>query len=396
MMALFRGPLPFYKLETIGLPLNLKMKSQDLEYILTWEAGNNTGTPTCFNVMYMATSSPCPAWHTARETQSKSAERSQVQHISSSKSRFQRNKAPDHLVPESEEVAMCPTAAWSKIDKDRSNMKIVTECSNITRSFCNLTKEFTELCKTYIIVVELVTKSEVYSSNYPFLPHQDTCLATPQFNISACPNCANVTVKLSPSLLKVYYELGYTVTVETSDLKEKRVDNKTRQESFHTIIGDLSPNTNYCIAVDVKSSVNEQCTPSVPKCIIIGSKNKSGHIIFPALGGIFLSLAVGLALFGLYNTGFICVRWKKWPKVLNVTSQSAYLVFESDPEEVCTVQATQESNKKVWRYNYDDSESDVDDDLYTGHVFLSKISKSCSQEDIVEPLSKGCSTLQVQ
>ncbi|XP_061483758.1 interferon alpha/beta receptor 2 [Rhineura floridana] len=407
MMALFRGPLPFYKLvyvsalistvcsllETSGLSLDLKMKAQDFEYILTWDAGNNTGTPTCFNVMYTAKSLNCLAWQAASETQSKTAETSQVQHISSSKSRSQQNEAPDYSVPESREQAICPTGAWSKTGKSRPNMKIVTECSNITRSFCNLTKEFTHFCKTYIILVELVTESEVHHSGLQFLPYQDTCLATPQFNISACPNCANVTVKLSPSLLKVYYELGYTVTVETSDLKEKCVDNITRQESFHTIIGDLSPNTNYCIAVDVKSSVNEQCTPSVPKCIIIGSKNKSGHIIFSILSGVFLSLIAGLAVCVLYKGGFICLRWE-WPKVLNFTPHLTYSVFESDLEEALDAQVTQEIKKHIWGYDDDDgSESDHEnDDLYTGRVFLGKISKSCSQEDIVEPLSVDCSS----
>ncbi|XP_034971808.2 interferon alpha/beta receptor 2 [Zootoca vivipara] len=392
MMAFFMGPLHFYKFVYIGAlisalcnlietsaELKLKMKAQDFEHILTWEAGNNTGTATCYNVMYKAGRSICP-WL------SKSAE---VHDSSFSKSKSQQNEAPV-----SGELAICPAGAWSRTGNNRYprlNMKIVTECSNITRSFCNLTKEFTDPCKLYIIVVDKVTESGVDSSAIHFTPYLDTCLTLPQFEISACPRCANVTVKLSSSLLQVYQELDYTVTVIRDNVKEKRVVNTARQESFHTVIGDLSFNKNYCIAVDVKTSLNHQCTPSVPKCIMLSSSNISGHIIFPALFGILMSLVVVLALFVLYKTGFICLRWRKWPSVLSIKPKLDYSLFKSEPEEVHTVQVTQESKKKVCGYNSDEEDSESiaagNDDLYAARVFLGQTSK-----DNAEPPSLDCSS----
>ncbi|XP_033002262.1 interferon alpha/beta receptor 2 [Lacerta agilis] len=278
-------------------------------------------------------------------------------------------------------------------------MKIVTECSNITRSFCNLTKEFTDPNESYKIIVEPVTENGVNSSAIYFNPYFDTCIKSPRFEISACPSCANVTVELSASLLQVYQELDYTVTVIRDNVKEKRVVNTTRQESFHTVIGDLSFNTNYCIAVDVKTSLNNQCTPSVPKCIILGSNHipvyLTGHIILPALFGILLPLAVVLTLFVLYKIGVICLRWRKWPRVLSITPKLDYFLFKSEPEEVHTVQVTQQSKKKVCGYNSDEEDSESvagNDDLYAARVFLGQTSKSCSQEDNAEPPSLDCSS----
>ncbi|XP_060129578.1 interferon alpha/beta receptor 2-like [Zootoca vivipara] len=343
MMTFFMGQLHFYKLVYVSalisalcslletsVQLKLKMEPRDFEYILTWEAGNNTGTPTHYNVMYRAISYPI------------------------------------------------------------LNMKIVTECSNITRSFCNLTKEFTDPRESYKIVVDQVTESGVHSSAIQFSPYPDTCLTSPQFEISACPRCANVTVKLSSSLLQVYQELDYTVTVIRDNVKEKRVVNTTRQESFHTVIGDLSFNKNYCIAVDVKTSLNHQCTPSVPKCIMLSSSNISGHIIFPALFGILMPLVVVLALFVLYKTGVICLRWRKWPSVLSITPKLDYSLFKTEPEEVHTVQVTQGSKKKVCGYNFDEEDSESiagNDDLYAARVFLGQTSK-----DNAEPPSFDCSS----
>nr|XP_028582889.1 interferon alpha/beta receptor 2-like [Podarcis muralis] len=348
MMTFFMGPLHFYKLVYISalisavyslletsVQLKLKMEPRDFEYILTWEAGNNTGTPTCYNVMYRTRSYPTP------------------------------------------------------------NMKIVAECSNITRSFCNLTKEFTDPYESYKIVVEQVTESGVHSSDTSFSPYADTCLTPPQFEISACPSCANVTVKLSALLLRVYQELDYTVTLIRDNVKEKRVVNTTRQEIFHTVIGDLSFNTNYCIAVDVKTSLNNQCAPSVPKCLILSSNNISGHIILPALFGILISLVGVLTLFILYKTGDICLRWRKWPRVLSIMPKLDYSLFKSEPEEVHTVQVTQQSKKKVCGYNSDEEDSESvagNDDLYTARGFLGQTSKSCSQEDSAEPPSLDCSS----
>ncbi|XP_020651865.3 interferon alpha/beta receptor 2 isoform X2 [Pogona vitticeps] len=398
MMTLFMGPLNFYKLaytsvmmmctlcslvELSNSEFRSEVKRQDFEYFLTWEAGNNTEASACYTVLYTTNSLHCPI-----EIESDSSERHKVQNASFSKSRSQQSENPIHQVSEPGDPSVCP---WSKTAKDSlpSKWKAIAECSNISRLFCDLTKEFTDPCKNYKILVVQVTESGIHRSLQIFNPYLNTCLGLPQFNISACPNCVNVTVKLSSSsLVKVYEELDYTVTVAAEGFPNKYSHNKTREESFHTVINNLHPNRNHCITVDISTTVNnKQCTPSSPKCIIIKPKNQSDVILPAASAGIGMSLILVSILLILYNTGFICLR-KKWPKVLKLMPILHYSIFESDPEETHNIQVTQENKKKVRGY-YDDEEEDSGSDVENAYIIrrTDKISKSLSVVDTMEQLS---------
>lgn len=46
---------------------------------------------------------------------------------------------------------------------------------------------------------------------------QTACLGPPEFNISACSNCVNVTVKILSSILKIYKKVDYTIKVKSVD-----------------------------------------------------------------------------------------------------------------------------------------------------------------------------------
>lgn len=50
---------------------------------------------------------------------------------------------------------------------------------------------------------------------------QTACLGPPEFNISACSNCVNVTVKILSSLLNLYKTLDYTIKVKTVEFEEQ-------------------------------------------------------------------------------------------------------------------------------------------------------------------------------
>ncbi|XP_042313682.1 interferon alpha/beta receptor 2 isoform X2 [Sceloporus undulatus] len=367
----------------------LKMNPRDFEYILTWETGNNTRMPACFSVMYYERTSTlnCPI-----ETGSDLSKKGKGQDPSSSKSGSQQSEDSDHQVLQPGEPPVCPSLPEGSVQLQNNKYRTVMECSNITRSFCNLTKEFSDPCKTYIILVEQVTENGVRSSTSRFNPYLDTCLSEPEFNISACPNCVNVTVKLSSSsLLNVYKDIKYTVTASTAGLPDKQDNNTTKQQSFYAVMGNLLPNRNYCLTVDVCTTVaTKQCTPSSPKCIITSSKNKSDHITTAALTGVFMPLLVVLILFVLYEVGLICLK-TDWPNVLEIIPKLAYSVFDSVPEELHTVKVTEKSKKKVWHYDDDDyvdddndSGSDVENN---GFYTVRKIFKNSSTVDTMEDLS---------
>ncbi|KAH0624857.1 hypothetical protein JD844_032720 [Phrynosoma platyrhinos] len=329
------------------------------------------------------------------ETESNSSKKDKEQDPSSSKSRSQQSEDPDHQALQPGEPPVCPSLPEGSVQL-KNTYRTVMECSNITRSFCNLTKEFTDPCWAYIILVEQVTENGVHSSDLTFIPFLNTCLSQPEFNISTCPNCVNVTVKLSSSsLLKVYKDIKYTVTASTAGLPDKQNINTTRQESFYAVMGNLLPNRNYCLTVDVYTSVpTKQCTPSSPKCIITHSNNKSDNNTTATLIGVFMPLLVGLVLLVLCKVGLICLKIDL-PNVLENIPKLAYSVFDSVPEEVHTVKVTEKSKKKVW---HDDDDDDDDDDdsgssvENNGFYTVRKISKTCSTVDTMENLSIDCSS----
>uniref|UniRef100_A0A8C4VUT9 Interferon alpha/beta receptor 2 n=1 Tax=Gopherus evgoodei TaxID=1825980 RepID=A0A8C4VUT9_9SAUR len=279
----------------INPPQKLTMNSQNFEHILSWEPGSNTTMPTYYDVMYI------------------------------------ENK-------------------W----------KIAKECSNTARLFCNLTKEYEECTYTYIAMVQSITGNRVLNSSIlEFSPYRSTYLGPPAVNLTACPTCINVTVKLpatylkESSLIDIYQKLDYTITVESFDRKEKiPIKNETSEESFSYVVGSLHSNTNYCVS-------NTQ--PGIT------------HLKF-GREGFRLSVCVGIFLLGLYKGGFVCLKSKPWPKVLETTNKLHCSVHEPDPENVCSVQIMyKEMEKKEWEYSYDDSESESENSGdYTRRVILGR------------------------
>uniref|UniRef100_A0A8C3SK76 Interferon alpha/beta receptor 2 n=1 Tax=Chelydra serpentina TaxID=8475 RepID=A0A8C3SK76_CHESE len=317
----------------------LTMKSHNFEHILLLEPGSNTTMPTYYHVMYISF-------------------------------RFE----------------------W----------KIAKECSNTTRPFCNLTKEYEDYTHTYIAMVQSSTeREELNSSILEFTPYTSTCLGPPAVNLTACPTCINVTIKLPASYLKekslidVYQKLDYTITVESFDGKEKiPIKNETSQESFSYVVGSLHSNTNYCVSVAVAASLNRHSAPSALKCIITRSSTQPGYGIIPILNGGLVSLVIGIFLLVLYKGGFICLRSKPWPKVLVCLFIFNLPVHEPDPEKVCSVQVMyKEMEKTVWGYSYDDSESDSENsDEYTRHGILGRVPGSHAKSNTFMHQTTDCTS----
>ncbi|XP_039175085.1 interferon alpha/beta receptor 2-like isoform X2 [Crotalus tigris] len=370
------------------------MKPEDFEYILSWKAGNSSRTSACYTVMYtMKRNVSCN--FLTMGTELKSAAKGQEQ-VNSYNSRSQESQDSDHRVVGPGKLATCP--AFSETDAQRaemnyylrkSDLKTVQECTSITRLFCNLTNEFADFCQgdAFIIVQQDTSNRTNYSDILRFSPYTQRCLKPPQFNISVCQNCVNVTVKLPPLLLKIYQKLDYRITVETADFKENRIDNTTQQDSFFTILEDLHPNKNYCIAVQVSNSFKSQCTSTIPKCIMLDSNNRQVYTILSILA--LLLLFVGLILVFLCMTGFIYFKRRISPNVLNIKPNMACSVFGSDLEEICDVQV-QESNTVQQHSEDENSESDDESNFDTKCGIFNKITPF-SDVAITQKLFTGCS-----
>ncbi|NWV51890.1 INAR2 protein, partial [Daphoenositta chrysoptera] len=140
-------------------------------------------------------------------------------------------------------------------------------------------------------------------------------LGPPEVNITSCPNCINVTIKLPTSHLRdkgkllsltdIYEELDYNITLISLDGEHKRPRQKTTEEVFSTVIEELYPNRNYCVSVEVSASLNRHSTPSPWKCVTADSEAQQGYHAVAVAGALCVSLIIAAVLKCVHAAGFI-------------------------------------------------------------------------------------------
>ncbi|NXU39714.1 INRA2 protein, partial [Drymodes brunneopygia] len=141
-------------------------------------------------------------------------------------------------------------------------------------------------------------------------------LGPPEVNITSCPNCINVTIKLPTShyreegklksLIDIYSYLYYDITLKSLDGEHKRPRQETTEEVFSTVIEELYPSRNYCVSVVVATTLNSHSTPSPWKCVTAGSEAQHGgyHEVAVA-GAVCVSLIIAAVLKCVHAAGFI-------------------------------------------------------------------------------------------
>ncbi|NWT08874.1 INAR2 protein, partial [Vireo altiloquus] len=140
-------------------------------------------------------------------------------------------------------------------------------------------------------------------------------LGPPEVNITSCPNCINVTIKLPTShfrdgakllsLLDIYEELYYNITLKSLDGEHKRPRQKTTEEVFSTVIEELYPSRNYCVSVEVTASLNRHSTPSPWKCVTAEAEAQQGYHEVAVAGAICVALIIAAVLKCVHAAGFI-------------------------------------------------------------------------------------------
>ncbi|NXK92008.1 INRA2 protein, partial [Formicarius rufipectus] len=139
-------------------------------------------------------------------------------------------------------------------------------------------------------------------------------LGPPEVNITPCLNCINVTIKLPTShfrekgkllsLIDIYEELDYEVTLKSQDGEHKTPWKKTTQEVFSTVIEELYPNRNYCVSVVVTASLNKHSTPSPWKCVPSDMEARPGYQVVAVAGALCVSLILAGALKCMHAGGY--------------------------------------------------------------------------------------------
>ncbi|NXK10219.1 INRA2 protein, partial [Herpetotheres cachinnans] len=140
-------------------------------------------------------------------------------------------------------------------------------------------------------------------------------LGPPEINISSCLNCINVTIKLPASyfrknekllsLIDIYQELYYVITLKTPDGEHKRPQEKTTEEIFNTVIEELYPNRNYCMSVTVTASLNKHSIPSAWKCVTADSVAEPDYHTAAVAGAMCFSLILAGVLKCMHAGGYI-------------------------------------------------------------------------------------------
>nr|XP_013048349.2 interferon alpha/beta receptor 2 [Anser cygnoides]XP_047927363.1 interferon alpha/beta receptor 2 [Anser cygnoides] len=326
METLMGGPLPFYPFVYIicilcaaccsslperlpeGPPFNLKLESCNFQHVLSWQAGTDPNVTAYYRVLY----------------------------------------------------------------DDPRNWIIAQNCSYIEQLSCNLTEDLQNVSLPYSVFVRSFVGTKVFnSSTLDFVPVTDTYLGPPEVNISSCLNCINVTIKLPTShlrnnekpvsLIDIYKEIDYHITLKTLDEEHKRPPERTTKETFSSVIGELYPNTNYCVSVMVSASMNKRSIPSAWKCATADSVARQGYYSVSFAGAVCFSLVLGIVLKCMHAGGYILQK-KSLPRTLVFIGRTlAYSPCTFETEKIQSVEIIyKEVEKKAVESSVSD-EGDSDD-----------------------------------
>ncbi|NXB80093.1 INAR2 protein, partial [Donacobius atricapilla] len=140
-------------------------------------------------------------------------------------------------------------------------------------------------------------------------------LGPPEVNLSSCLNCINVTIKLPTthfreqgklqSLIDIYKELYYDITVKSLDGNHEQPRQTTTEEVFSTVIEELYPSRNYCVSVVVTATLNRHFTPSPWKCVTADSEAQQGYHEAAVAGAVCVALIIAAVLKCVHTAGFI-------------------------------------------------------------------------------------------
>ncbi|CAN8197111.1 unnamed protein product [Coccothraustes coccothraustes] len=268
-----------------GLPYNLQMDSHNFQHILSWQAEHDPAVPASYNVLY-------------------------------------KNHRQD----------------WMSAQ----------QCSGIAQLSCELTEEFKAISTEYSVFVQSTGGAQVLNSSLlRFVPLTETILGPPEVNITSCPNCLNVTIKLPAShlrhegkllsLIDIYEELGYDITLKSQDGEHKRPRQRTTEEVFSIVIEELYPSRNYCLSVGVTASLNKNSVPSPWKCVTADSEAQQGYQEAAVAGALCVSLIIAAVLKCVHAAGFIFPKFSL-PQTLAFIRKLAYSPWVSESETVASVE----------------------------------------------------------
>uniref|UniRef100_A0A8C3VQY2 Interferon alpha/beta receptor 2 n=1 Tax=Catagonus wagneri TaxID=51154 RepID=A0A8C3VQY2_9CETA len=167
---------------------------------------------------------------------------------------------------------------WYTIMSKQEDMKIVETCTNITRSFCDLTDVWINLTEMYIPrVVAFKENTALVKCMGSFFLATDMSLDPPDFEVVGFTDHINVNVNFQsvvPKILdgeELQFHLVQVIEKQSAGIMKKHKPQITGNitEHFNYVIDELIPNTNYCVSVYFEPKDRNKINRSPLKCTLI-------------------------------------------------------------------------------------------------------------------------------
>ncbi|XP_007939468.1 interferon alpha/beta receptor 2 [Orycteropus afer afer] len=260
---------------------------------------------------------------------------------------------------------------WYTIGSKREDMKIVEHCINITKSSCNLTALWDNVHETYIPkIVGYKRNTELVRCKGSIFLDTDISFEPVDFEIFGSKDHINVIVKfpsyppkiINVGILQRYFSL--VIELQSGEIvkKHKPKINGNITGNINYIIDKLIPNTNYCVSVYFEPTYQETVTRAPLKCILLpDQESESSESV--KIGGIITIFLIAAfftsSIITLKRSGYLCLK-NDFPGALNFHNWAAWIFPKPLPLETVDIVEVIYINqkKKVWNYNYDDSDSE--------------------------------------
>nr|XP_036870499.1 interferon alpha/beta receptor 2 isoform X2 [Manis javanica] len=261
---------------------------------------------------------------------------------------------------------------WYTIMSKPEGMKIVEDCRNITRSFCDVTDVWGNMRETYVPRVDgFKGNTTLVSCTGSFFLATHMSLEPPEFEVVGFIDHINVTVKFPPIIPKIldgeglWFYSPLVIEEQSGRIvkKHKPKINENVTGDFTYVIDKLIPNTNYCVSVYLEPTDLRAINRSPLKCTLLQPRQQSGTSESAKIGGIItmflIAAVITSTIITMKRIGYICLR-SDFPKVLNFCNRSGWVFPELPPLEAVAIAEVIHINRKkrVWDYNYDESDSD--------------------------------------
>lgn len=174
------------------------------------------------------------------------------------------------------------TLRYTIMSKEEAT-KIVENCTNINRTFCDVTNVWQDMHETYVPMLQVFSENSTVANCWDSIAGSNLSLEPPEFEIVGFSDHINVIVNFPPVIPKIYQKemksyMSFFIK-EESEKKEKLHKPNISENvgrNFTYVIRNLIPNSNYCVSVYFESNNWGRGIESPLKCVFLQPDQEAG------------------------------------------------------------------------------------------------------------------------